>query len=52
MGFIKNIFAKWKQHSFDEDDFFEEKLWDEDYFWQEGRMDSEDDEYEEPRISP
>lgn len=52
MGFIKNIFSKWKQNSFDEDDFIEEQLWDEDYFWEEGRMNSDDEEYEEPRISP
>ena len=47
MGFWKNIFNRWK-----EDDFFEEEeLWDEEYFWQEERM-KEDDEYEQPRISP
>lgn len=46
MGFLKNIFNRWK-----EDDFFEEEeLWDEEYFWQEERM-KEDEEYEQPRIS-
>ena len=46
MGFLKNLFAKWKE----DDEFLEEEdLWDQEYFWQEDR--AGEDEYEEPKPS-